>query len=60
LVRLTEPVGAGFPLGPLTVIATVSGCKTVIVEADGVTVYVGVSFEMNSVRKYATFRTQAL
>jgi hypothetical protein len=44
LVSVTEPVGVGFPVPPLTATATVSACAVVMLDADGVTVNVGVVF----------------
>ena len=43
LLRITEPVGVGLPLPPLTTIVTVKDLAVVILNADGVTVTVGVA-----------------
>jgi hypothetical protein len=37
LVRVTVPVGIGFPLPPLTVIATGNACAVVMLDAEGET-----------------------
>jgi hypothetical protein len=42
LLKIAEPVGVGELLPPLTATVTVSGCAVVILDADGVTVTVGV------------------
>jgi hypothetical protein len=41
-VRITEPVGVGLPVPPFTETVTVSGCAVVMLDAEGVTVTVGV------------------
>jgi hypothetical protein len=43
-VSITDPVGVGFPLPPLTVTATDSDCATVMPVGIGVTAMVGVDF----------------
>jgi len=43
LLNVTEPVGVGLPLPPLTATVTASDCATVILDAAGVTVTVGVT-----------------
>jgi hypothetical protein len=44
LLRVSEPVGVGLPLPPLTPIVTVSDCVVVMLLGDGDTVTVGVVF----------------
>jgi hypothetical protein len=41
---VTEPVGVGLPLPPLTATITVKACAVVMLDAEGVTVTVGVVF----------------
>ena len=43
-VIVTDPVGTGAPLPPLTATDTISACVVVMLEVDGVTVTVGVAF----------------
>lgn len=43
LERVTEPVGVGLPLPPLTLTETLKACAVVTVGAEGVTVTVGAS-----------------
>jgi hypothetical protein len=40
-VSVTDPVGVGLPLPPLTVAVTDNACAVVMLLADGVTVIVG-------------------
>jgi hypothetical protein len=44
LVSVNDPVGVGLPVPPLTATVTLSACAVVMLEADGVTVTVGVVF----------------
>ena len=44
LLRVTEPVGTGLPLPPLTATTTERACAVVMLNDDGVTVMVGVVF----------------
>jgi hypothetical protein len=43
-LNVTDPVGVGFPLPPLTTTVTVRACVDMMLEADGVTVTVGLVF----------------
>jgi len=43
---MTEPVGAGFPVPPLTATATESVCAVVTLDTESVTVTVGVLGEV--------------
>jgi hypothetical protein len=45
LLKVTEPVGVGLPLMPLTPMVTVSDCAVVMLDEPGVTVTVGVVFD---------------
>ena len=55
LVRVTEPVGVGLPLPPLTVTFTANGCVVVMLVGDGVTVNVGVNLAAAVMLKSTTF-----
>jgi hypothetical protein len=44
LVSVTDPVGVGLPLPPLTETVTVKACAVVMLDEDGVTTTVGVVF----------------
>ena len=54
MVRDTEPVGVGFVAPPLTVTPTLNACTVVTLDAEGVTVTVGVFRFVKYVRKYTT------
>jgi hypothetical protein len=43
LARVTDPVGVGCPLTPLTATATLTAWSSAMLEDDGVTVKLGVS-----------------
>ena len=52
LLNVTDPVGVGLPLPPFTETVTVSGCAVVMLEADGVTVTVGVDLAWVTVTEF--------
>ena len=47
-VTVTDPVGVGLPLPPLTAAVTVRGCAVVMLDAEGVTDTVGMVFKVEN------------